>query len=83
MIVLYSQYFNSGIPRRLGRRISREKAKNYSDAKLEQILKSMNVKYEVRDAHYPRVPYENSRMFIVDGNVKKSTLIKIVEEKLQ
>ncbi|WMT51956.1 MAG: signal recognition particle subunit SRP19/SEC65 family protein [Ferroplasma sp.] len=83
MIVLYSQYFNSGISRRLGRKISRERAKNYSDGKLEQILKSMNVKYEVRDAHYSRIPYEDSKMFIVDGDIKKSTLIKIVEEKLQ
>ncbi len=82
MIVLYSQYFNSGISRKLGRRISRERAKNYSDAKLEQILKSVNLKYEVRDARYPRIPFEDSKMFVIDGDIKKSTLIKIIEEKL-
>ena len=33
MITLYSQYFNPAISRKYGRRISRERAKNYSDDK--------------------------------------------------
>jgi signal recognition particle subunit SRP19 len=83
MIVLYSQYFNPRISRRLGRRISREKAKNFSDAKLEQILKSINLTFEIRDANYSRIPYEESKMFVVDVDMKKSTLLKIIEAKLQ
>ena len=83
MIVLYSQYFNPRISRRLGRRISREKAKNFSDAKLEQILKSINLTFEIRDVKYSRIPYEESKMFVVDVDIKKSTLLKIIEEKLQ
>ena len=82
MITLYSQYFNSNISRKYGRRISIERAKNYSDEKLEHILNTMNVKYEVRDAHYSRIPYEDSKMFIIEGNIKKSTIIKIIGEKL-
>ena len=42
----------------------------------------MNVKYEVREAHYSRIPYEDSKMFIIDANIKKSTIMKIIEEKL-
>jgi signal recognition particle subunit SRP19 len=82
MITLYSQYFNPDISRKYGRRISRGKANNYSDEKLEQILKTMHLKYEVRDAHYSRVPYADSKMFIIDGNIKKSTMLKIINEKL-
>ena len=82
MITLYSQYFNPAISRKYGRRISKEKAKNYSDDKLEQILRTMNLKYEVRDAHYSRIPYEDSKMFVIDADIKKSTIIKIINEKL-
>jgi signal recognition particle subunit SEC65 len=82
MITLYSQYFKPENSRKYGRKIKMEKAKNYSDEKLESILKAMNVKYEVRDAHYSRTPSEESKMFIIDGNIKKSTLIKIIQDKL-
>jgi len=82
MITLYSQYFNPENSRKYGRRISKGKASNYSDEKLEQILKTIHLKYEVRDAHYPRVPYADSKMFIIDGDIKKSTIIKIINEKL-
>jgi signal recognition particle subunit SRP19 len=82
MITLYSQYFNPDNSRRLGRKIRKEKASGYTDEKLEHILRNMNVKYEIRDSHYSRIPYEESKMFVIDGNIKKSTIIKIIEEKL-
>lgn len=82
MITLYSQYFNKNISRKFGRKINKNKAEKYSDDKLLSILKEMNFTYEVRDCRYPRLPYMESKMFIVDGNVKKSTLLKIIEKKL-
>ncbi len=82
MITLYSQYFNPDNSRKYGRRISKEKAKNYTDEKLEYILKTMNIKYEIRDSHYSRLPYEDSKMFVIDADIKKSTMIKIINEKL-
>ncbi|WP_337859968.1 signal recognition particle subunit SRP19/SEC65 family protein [Ferroplasma sp.] len=82
MIILYSQYFKAENSRKYGRRINVEKAKNYSDEKLAGILKAINVKYEVRDAHYSRMPYEDSKMFVIDANIKKSTILKIIQDKL-
>ena len=64
MITLYSQYFNPNISRRLGRRISREKATRYNDSRLESILKSMNLNYEIKKCKYPRIPYEETSMFL-------------------
>ena len=81
-LTLFSQYFNPKVSRRLGRRISLQSAKNYSDQKLEDILKSLSLKFEARDAHYPRVPWEKSRMYIIEANMKKSTLLKLIERKL-
>jgi signal recognition particle subunit SRP19 len=40
------------------------------------------VKYEVREGHYPRVPWENSRIFFVETDLKKSSLLKIIERRL-
>ena len=82
MITLYSQYFNKDISRRLGRRISKSKAEKYSNDKLLSILKELSFNYEVRDCRYPRLPYVESKMFVIDGNVKKSTLLKIIEKRL-
>ncbi|GGM78668.1 hypothetical protein GCM10007108_16080 [Thermogymnomonas acidicola] len=81
-VTLYSQYFRESNTRRLGRKISRKAARNYSDARLEEILRSLRLKFEVRDARYPRIPWEPCKMYIVDSNVKKSTLIKMIERKL-
>lgn len=81
-ITLYTQYFNPKISRRLGRRISINSAQKFSDQKLEEILKSMSLKFEVRDARYPRIPWEKSRMYLVEANLKKSTLLKLIERKL-
>lgn len=81
-LTLYSQYFNPKASRRLGRRISLQGAKNYSDQKLEEILRSMSLKYEARDARYPRIPWEKSKMYIVEANIRKSTLLKLIDRKL-
>ncbi len=81
-VTIYSQYFNPKISRRLGRKIPLEAAKKFSESKLEEIIRTLKVDYEVRDGQYPRVPYENSKIYVMDGNLKKSTIIKIIERKL-
>jgi signal recognition particle subunit SEC65 len=81
-ITIYSQYFNDKLPRSKGRKIKLSAAKNFSESKLEEILRSLHAKYEVRDARYPRVPWEETRMYIVEADVKKSTLLKIIERRL-
>ncbi|MEM0140027.1 MAG: signal recognition particle [Ferroplasma sp.] len=81
MITLYSNYFNSPT-RRLGRKIKAKNAEKYSDERLLAIFKELKLKYEVRDARYSRMPYESSKMFILDTDIKKSTLLKIIEERL-
>lgn len=81
-LTLYSQYFNEKLPRSKGRKISKASAKNFSDAKLEEILRSISAQYEVRDARYPRAPNEPTKMYIVEAKIKKSTLIKLIERRL-
>ncbi|MCL5989699.1 MAG: signal recognition particle [Candidatus Thermoplasmatota archaeon] len=82
-ITLYSQYFNPKLSRSMGRRIPLDPAKKYSDESLVNILKGFGFKYEVRDARYPRVPWESCKMYVLEANVKKSTLIKMIERKLR
>ena len=79
---LYSQYFNSTISRRLGRKISRNAAKNFSDQKLEDLLRSINAKFETRPAKYCRAPWLGGNIYVIDSTLKKSTIIKMLERKL-
>ena len=81
-LTLYSQYFNDKLSRSKGRKIKLSAAKNFSDSKLEEILRSLHAKYEVREARYPRIPWEESKMYVIEADVKKSTLIKIIERRL-
>jgi signal recognition particle subunit SRP19 len=81
-VTLYSQYFSHNLSKRLGRRINRNAAKNFNVDRLKEILSGMNVKYEVREGHYPRVPWENSKIFFVETDLKKSSLLKIIERRL-
>lgn len=82
-LTLYSQYFNHKISKSKGRRISVSAAKSFSDSKLEEILRSMKVQYEVREAKYPRIPWETCKMYVVEANIKKSTLIQLIERRLE
>lgn len=81
-LTLYSQYFNPKIPKSKGRRVSVEVAKRFSENKLEEILRSMKYQYEAREAHYPRIPWEPCKMYVVEANIKKSTLIELIERRL-
>ncbi len=81
-LTLYSQYFNPKISKSKGRRISLEAARKFSENKLEEILRSLRFQFEARDAHYARLPWEPCKMYVVEANVKKSTLIELIERKL-
>lgn len=81
-LILYSQYFNNKLSKSKGRRISVEAAKQYSDDKLEEILRSLRFQYESRDANYPRLPWEPSKMYVVEANMKKSTILQLIERRL-
>jgi signal recognition particle subunit SEC65 len=81
-LTLYSQYFNPKLSKSKGRRISTEAAKQFSDEKLVEILRTLNFHYESRDGKYPRVPWEPSKIYTVEANVKKSTLLELIERKL-
>lgn len=79
---IFTQYFSPKISRRLGRRVSRQKAELFSVEKMESALKEAKAKYESRDARYPRAPWIPGKMFIVDSELKKGTVLKIIERKL-
>ncbi len=79
---LYTQYFNPKNSRSKGRKIKRSAAEHFSEQKLHEILRSINAKYEVREAKYPRVPWEEGKMFVVESDLKKSTVIRMIERKL-
>lgn len=81
-LTLYSQYFNSKISKAKGRRISVEAAKQYSDEKLEETLRSLKFQYEKREVRYPRIPWETCNMYTVEANMKKSTFLELFERKL-
>jgi signal recognition particle subunit SRP19 len=81
-VTLYSQYFNYKLSRRLGRKIPVENAKKFSDQKLKEILTSLKVNFESKDGYYSRVPYEKCQIYNIESNLKKGTIIKMVERKL-
>lgn len=59
-----------------------ETARKFSDGKLEEILRSLRFQFESREARYPRIPWEPCKMYVVEANVKKSTLIELISRKL-
>lgn len=81
-VTLFSQYFDSAISKRLGRKISKIAARNFSEQKLAELLNSINAKFEVRSARYPRTPWIEGNMYVVESTLKKGTIIKMLERKL-
>lgn len=81
-LTLYSQYFNPKLPKSKGRRISIEAARHFSEEKLVETLKTLHFQYEAREARYPRVPWESTTMYVVEANIKKSTLLQMIERRL-
>ncbi|MCL5666034.1 MAG: signal recognition particle [Candidatus Thermoplasmatota archaeon] len=81
-ITLYSAYFDPLISRRLGRRVALNAAKNFSDKRLQDILQSLQVKFDSRSGRYPRIPWKDGVIYDIEAEIHKTTLIKAIERKL-
>ncbi|MCL4327942.1 MAG: signal recognition particle [Candidatus Thermoplasmatota archaeon] len=81
-ITIYSEYFDPKLSRSRGRRISKESAQKFSTPALDEILRSLNVKYDSKEGFYPRVPWKKCTIYDIESSVRKSTLLKMVEKKL-
>lgn len=79
---LFTHYFSPDLTRKYGRRVSMETARNFSEEKLERILRDLKISFEKKEAGYPRVPWNRGKMYTVESDVKKSTLMKIIERRL-
>lgn len=79
---LYTQYFSPKLTRSKGRKIKKTAAEKFSDQRLQEILRSINAKFESREAFYPRYPWEPGKIYVVESKLKKSTVIKMIERKL-
>ncbi|MHB1440465.1 MAG: signal recognition particle subunit SRP19/SEC65 family protein [Cuniculiplasma sp.] len=66
----------------MGRKIPLEAAKKFNDQKCQDILKTLRIDYEIREGYYSRAPYEKCKIYTLDGNLKKGTIIKMIERKL-
>ena len=83
-IVLWPAYFDLTKTRSQGRRVPRRLAKaNPSIDDIAKALESLSVPYRiVRDAAYPRVPYERKGMILVKKIMPKNKFIKEVAAKI-
>jgi signal recognition particle subunit SRP19 len=81
-ITIYSEYFDPRSSRSKGRKISRASAQKFSISVLEDIFRSLNLKYESREGFYPRVPWKKCIIYDLESNIRKSTLLKMIERKL-
>ncbi len=79
---LYLQYFNKDIPRSKGRKLSKKTLARFSEEKLVKILNDADIKYEVKSCTYPRITWEKTRIYILDSNLHKGTILKLIERKL-
>ena len=80
--ILYPDYFDPRNTRKYGRRISKPSRKLFDGNDLREILKSLNVHFSERTGNYPRVPWRESLIFEVESEVKKGTLLKMIERKI-
>ncbi|WP_010916814.1 signal recognition particle subunit SRP19/SEC65 family protein [Thermoplasma volcanium] len=79
---LYLQYFNKDLPRSKGRRLPKKILQNFTEERLRSILEEARISYEVRECRYPRVPWQPSKMYVLDSNLKKTSILKLIEKKL-
>ncbi|MCY0851772.1 signal recognition particle subunit SRP19/SEC65 family protein [Thermoplasma acidophilum] len=79
---LYLQYFSRDIPRSKGRRLSKRSLANFSEERLRKILDEAGITYEVRECYYPRIPWQKTKMYILESNLKKSSIMKLIEKRL-
>lgn len=79
---IYTQYFNEKNSRRYGRKINKKAAHNFNEQKLVDFMRSINADFEARDCRYPRVPWEPSKMYTVEADIRKTTFLKMFERRL-
>ncbi len=81
-ITLYSEYFNEKNSKRLGRKINQKAAKNFTNERLESILRDLKINFSTRKGSYPRTFYNDSVIYDIESEIRKSSLIKIIERRL-
>ena len=73
---LWETYFNTAVTRKMGRRVK----KNFPSEKLIDILKSMNLDFQVYEARSPKSPSRAEKRIEVEWEGSKENLIKKIEE---
>ncbi|MHB8372149.1 MAG: hypothetical protein ACYDAO_04135 [Thermoplasmataceae archaeon] len=57
-------------------------AKNFSDERLISILKELKIQYNSRSGRYSRTHYEETTIYEIEAEIRKSTLLRIIERRL-
>ena len=83
-IVIWPQYFDSELSRRLGRKVSMDDAvPSPRPDEVEEALVRLGLEFESQDARYPRVWWVKTRMFKVrvpQGRPKTMVLREVARE---
>ncbi len=83
-IIIWPQYFDAELSRRLGRKVSVDDAiPSPKPEEVEEALARLGFEFESRDARYPRVWWVKSRMFKVKvpgGKAKTEVLREVARE---
>jgi signal recognition particle subunit SRP19 len=85
-VVVWPQYFDSDLPRRLGRRVPLSMAvSSPTPEEVEEALSRLGLEYESVEARYPRVWWVKSKKIIVrvEGGARKTELLKRIAEQLK
>ena len=85
-IVIWPQYFDSELSRRLGRKVSIDDAiPSPKPEEVEEALARLGLVFESRDARYPRVWWVRTRMFKVriPGGKPKTVFLREVASELK
>lgn len=83
--VIWPSYFDSRLSRDAGRRTKKSVCIEKPDIEqLAQVLKSMNLKFEIeRDKKFPARWWESEGRILVETNVPKSKLIEAIGNRLR
>jgi Signal recognition particle 19 kDa protein len=77
--IIWEAYFDPSISRKYGRRV----AKGLNHQRIEEVLKSMGLKFSVSTAKYPRLPWKEYKRYEVEWEKPKWILIKEIERRLK
>jgi signal recognition particle subunit SRP19 len=84
-VVVWLDYFNKTIPKKMGRRVSREKS--IFDPSLKELIDAAKVAglspTETNDqVRFPKRPYVRSGYIVLPKDKSKSKIISLIAEKL-